>query len=68
MRKKSAKGKAAAEPVIKDIRRATRSRQYSAEQKIRVVLEGLCDEDSIAALCHREGIAKSLYYTNPQIF
>ena len=62
MRQKSGTGKVAAEHVIKDIRRATR-RQYSAEEKIRIVLEGLRGEDSIAALCRREGIAESLYYT-----
>ncbi len=50
-----------AEAVIKDIRRATR-RQFSAEEKIRVVLEGLRGEDSIAELCRREGIASSMYY------
>ena len=51
-----------AEAVIKDIRRATR-RQFSAEEKIRIVLEGLRGEDSIAELCRKEGIAQSLYYT-----
>jgi transposase len=45
--------------AIKDIRRATRKR-YSAEEKIRIVLEGLRGEESIAALCRREGIAESL--------
>jgi nitrate/nitrite transporter NarK/transposase-like protein len=50
-----------AEAVIKDIRRATR-RQFSAEEKIRIVLEGLRGEDSIAELCRREGIASSMYY------
>src|ERR687883_113462 len=49
-----------AERVVRDIRRATR-KQYSAEEKIRVVLEGLRGEESIAALCRREGIAESLY-------
>lgn len=44
------------EKAVKDIRRATR-RQYSAEEKIRIVLEGLKGEDSIAELCRREGIA-----------
>ena len=44
-----------------DIRRATR-RQFSSEEKIRVVLEGLRGEDSIAELCRREGIAASMYY------
>ena len=61
MRQKSGAGKAPAERVVKDIRRATR-RQYSAEDKIRIVLEGLRGEDSIAELCRREGIAQSLYY------
>lgn len=51
-----------AERVVRDIRRATR-KQHSAEEKIRVVLEGLRGEESIAALCRREGIAESLYYT-----
>jgi transposase len=46
--------------VVKDIRRATR-KQYSAEEKIRIVLDGLKGEDSIAGLCRREGIAQSLY-------
>src|SRR5215216_5486944 len=50
------------ERIVKDIRRATR-KQYSAEEKIRVVLEGLRGEESIAALCRREGIAESLYYS-----
>ncbi|MGO1164971.1 transposase, partial [Brucella sp. C7-11G] len=51
-----------AEKTIKDIRRATR-KHYSAEDKIRIVLEGLRGEDSIAAICRREGIAESLYYS-----
>lgn len=50
-----------AETVIKDIRRATR-RQFSSEEKVRIVLEGLRGEDSIAELCRREGIASSMYY------
>src|SRR6188472_3704206 len=61
MRQKSGAGKAPTEQIIKDIRRATH-KQYSAEEKIRIVLEGLRDEESIAALCRREGIAESLYY------
>jgi len=61
MRQKSGTGKAPAEQVIKDIRRATR-KQYGAEERIRIVLEGLRGEESIAALCRREGIAESLYY------
>ena len=59
--KKAGTPKPSAETVIKDIRRATR-KQYGAEEKIRVVLEGLRGEESIAALCRREGIAESLYY------
>ena len=47
--------------VAKDIRRATR-RHFSAEDKIRIVLDGLRGEDSIAELCRKEGIAQSLYY------
>jgi len=47
--------------AIKDIRRATR-KQYSAEEKIRIVLDGLRGEDTIAELCRREGIAQSIYY------
>ena len=46
---------------MKDIRRATR-KHYSAEDKIRIVLDGLRGEDSIAELCRREGIAQSMYY------
>jgi transposase len=53
--------KAPAERIVKDIRRATR-KQYSAEEKIRIVLEGLRGEDSIAELCRREGIAQGVYY------
>lgn len=52
--------KAPAEQVVKDIRRATQ-RHFSAEDKIRIVLEGLRGEDSIAELCRKEGIAQSLY-------
>ena len=51
-----------AEKVVRDIRRKTR-RKHSPEEKIRIVLEGLRGEDSIAALCPREGIAESLYYS-----
>jgi len=51
-----------AEVVVKDIRRATR-RHFSAEDKIRIVLEGLRGEESIAELCRREGIAQSVYYS-----
>jgi transposase len=50
--------KRSAEKTVRDIRRATR-RNYSAEEKIRIVLEGLRGEDSIAQLCRKEG---NLYY------
>jgi transposase len=62
MRQKSMTIKDTAEKAVRDIRRKTR-KQYSAEEKIRVVLEGLRGEESIAALCRREGIAESLYYS-----
>jgi transposase len=61
MRTKSPSPKEPAERVLKDIRRATR-KHYSAEDKIRIVLDGLRGEDSIAELCRREGIAQSMYY------
>jgi transposase len=61
MRTKSPSSKVPAERVLKDIRRATR-KHYSAEDKIRIVLDGLRGEDSIAELCRREGIAQSMYY------
>ncbi len=61
MRQKSGPEKAPAEQIVKDIRRAAR-RHFSAEEKIRVVLEGLRGEESIAELCRREGIASSMYY------
>jgi transposase len=54
--------KDSAEKTIRDIRRKTR-RHYSSEEKIRIVLEGLRGEESIATLCRREGIADSLYYS-----
>jgi transposase len=50
------------EQVVKAIRRATR-KQHSAEEKIRIVLDGLRGESSIAELCRREAIAESLYYS-----
>ena len=61
MRQKSRPARASAEQVVKDIRRSTR-RHFSAEDKIRIVLEGLRGEDSIAELCRREGIVQNLYY------
>ena len=61
MKQKSGPVKASAEEVLKDIRRQTR-RHYSAEAKIRIVLEGLRGVESIAELCRREGLAASRYY------
>ena len=61
MRQKSGPEKQPAEDAIKAIRRATR-RHFSAEDKIRIVLEGLRGGDSIAELCRREGIVQNLYY------
>jgi transposase len=57
----SKKYKDSAEKTVRDIRRRTR-RHYSAEEKIRIVLEGLRGEDSIAELCRREGINANVYY------
>ena len=62
MRQASKRVPDSAEKTVRDIRRATR-RHHSAEEKIRIVLEGLRGEESIAALCRREGIAESLYYS-----
>ncbi len=53
--------KASAEKAIREIRRKTR-RRFSAEEKIRIVIEGLRGEESIASLCRREGIAANLDY------
>ena len=53
--------KRSAEKTVRDIRRATR-RKYSAEEKIRIVLEGLRGEDSVAELCRKEGINSNVYY------
>ena len=61
MSQESGSVKEPAEKVVQNIRRATRKR-YSAEEKIRIVLEGLRGEDSIAELCRREGISQNLYY------
>ncbi|QEP30376.1 MULTISPECIES: IS3 family transposase [Paracoccaceae] len=62
MNKKSGTSKDAADKLVKGIKRKTR-KHYSAEEKIRIVLAGMRGEESIAALCRREGISESLYYT-----
>ena len=61
MRRKEARQKDSAEKAVRDIRRATR-RRFAAEEKIRIVLEGLRGEESIAELCRKEGINQNLYY------
>ena len=61
MRQASKRVPDSAEKTVRDIRRATR-RHHSAEEKIRIVLEGLRGEDSIAELCRKEGINQNLYY------
>ena len=60
MRKKNIRT-SESERLVRDIKRKTR-KQYGAEEKIRIVMDGLRGEDSIAELCRREGIAQSLYY------
>jgi len=49
------------ESVVREIKRKTR-RKFNPEEKIRIILEGLKGEDSIAAICRREGIAPGVYY------
>ena len=61
MMSKSKHRKDSAEKSVRDIRRKTR-RRYSAEEKIRIVLEGLRGEVSIAELCRSEGINSNVYY------
>ncbi len=62
MNKTSGTSKEAADKLVRGIKRKTR-KHYSAEEKIRIVLAGLRGEESISALCRREGIAESLYYS-----
>jgi len=62
MRQRSGPRRSASEKLVKDIQRAIR-KQYSAEEKIRIVLDGLRGEDSIAELCRREGISQGFYYS-----
>jgi len=52
---------AAVEATVREIRRKTR-KKYSAEEKVRIVLEGLRGEEKIAELCRREGIHQNMYY------
>ena len=53
--------KQSSEAAVREIRRRTR-RRFSAEEKVRVVLDGLRGEMSVAELCRRERIASNLYY------
>jgi len=55
------KGASSPEQVVREIQRRTR-RHFSAEEKVRIVLEGLRGEQSVAELCRREGLAPNLYY------
>ena len=55
------KTKQSPESVVREIKRKTR-RKFTPEEKIRIIIEGLKGEDSISAICRREGIAPSLYY------
>ena len=55
------KTKQSPESVVREIKRKTR-RKFSSEERIRVILEGLRGEESIASICRREGIAPSMYY------
>ena len=61
MRQKYEHPESSSERIVKNIRRATRKR-HPPEEKIRIVLDGVRGETSIAELCRREGIAESLYY------
>src|SRR5271168_2992643 len=62
MRQKSSTSNSPSERLVRNIRRAIR-KQYSAEEKIGIVLDSLRGESSIAELCRREGIAEGLYYS-----
>lgn len=61
MKQKSVGSRSSSEKLVRTIKRKTR-RQYSAEEKIRIVLDGLRGEMSIAELCRREGLVESMYY------
>ena len=61
MRQTTGIRKSPGEKLVKDIKRAAR-KHYSSEEKIRIVLDGLQGEDSIAELCRREGISQGIYY------
>lgn len=56
-----------AEKVIRDIKRQTR-RKFNSEEKIRIVIEGLRGEETVASLCRKEGISPALYYKSSKDF
>ena len=58
---KKKSSKSSSERTIRNIRRNSR-KQYSGEEKIRIVLDGLRGEETVAELCRREGISQSVYY------
>jgi transposase len=57
--------KSPGEKIVKDIKRATR-KHYSTEEQIRIVLDGLRGEDSVAELCRREGISQGIFISGPR--
>ena len=61
MRQITGTRKSPGEKLVQDIKRATR-KQYSSEEKVRIVLDGLRGEGSIVELCHHEGISQGIYY------
>ena len=61
MKQTSGTRKSPGEKIVKEIKRATR-KQYSSEEKIWIVLDGLRGEGSIAEVCRREGISQGVYY------
>ena len=61
MMTKTKSNKRSAEKIVRDIRRVTK-RKYSLEEKIRIILECLRGEESVTALCRKEGINQNLYY------
>jgi transposase len=63
MRQKSNAAPVSSENLVRDIRRATRKHHAAEGEKIRIVLDGLRGETSIAELCRREGIVESMYYS-----
>jgi transposase len=61
------KSKTSPESIVREIKRKTR-RKFTAEEKIRIVLEGLRGEESITDLCRKEGIHPTMYYKGSKSF